>query len=477
MSCGAIILYCLNLPPHLRYEPKNIFIVGLTPSPHMPDTTTISHLLDPVIIAVAKYGSSPGKQIPTCTNPAGAWVQAKIAPLIADLEASRKVSGFLSHAATMFCSFCLCIHEELENLSFSEPRDSAQVRSQAEAWLNEPVKARRAVMEKENGVRWTSLYRLPYWDPVKHIMLGYMHNWLEGVLQHHLRTLWGLGRGDQEAKRAKEMDNEELFTDTDVSDSADELVDLLEKAAEHDSEVAAVLQNTKSSSHGTSTPTHSSRHSFSEPSIASSSQTPTASVAHSNSDPADLIDDEDNMDLDYHPVEASAFAFTDPEIMAIRSCISNITLPTWVQRPPINLGESSHGKLKAQEYLLLFTCIFPLLLPEFWHKPTTTNDQQQHLSCFYHLVSATNIISSFKASNSAADSYTQHYIQYRAAIRTLFPDYGSKPNHHFAMHNGDLMKYWGPLPSISEFPGERMNGMLQGIKTNRRFSMSFSASI
>jgi len=39
------------------------------------------------------------------------------------------------------------------------------------------------------------------------------------------------------------------------------------------------------------------------------------------------------------------------------------------------------------------------------------------------------------------------------------------------MHNGDLMKYWGPLPVISESFGERMNGMLQGIKTNRRFSM------
>ncbi|KAF8223397.1 hypothetical protein L208DRAFT_1317027 [Tricholoma matsutake] len=47
--------------------------------------------------------------------------------------------------------------------------------------------------------------------------------------------------------------------------------------------------------------------------------------------------------------------------------------PTWIQRPPTNLGEPSHGKLKAQEYLTLFTCIFPLIIPEFWYMTTATN--------------------------------------------------------------------------------------------------------
>lgn len=83
-------------------------------------------------------------------------------------------------------------------------------------------------------------------------------------------------------------------------------------------------------------------------------------------------------------------------------------------------------------------------------------------------MAATNIISSFQTSNSQADEYTQHYIQYRSAIQKLFPDHGSKPNHHYAMHNANLLKYWGPLASFSEFPGERMNGMLQKINTNHQ---------
>jgi hypothetical protein len=56
------------------------------------------------------------------------------------------------------------------------------------------------------------------------------------------------------------------------------------------------------------------------------------------------------------------FAFTESELQEIINCIQNITLPTWDQRPPINIGEPSHGKLKAHEYLSLFTCIFPLVI-------------------------------------------------------------------------------------------------------------------
>ena len=472
ISCGAIILYCLNLPPDLRYKPENVFIIGLTPSPYFPDVTTISHLLDPVVNALAKYGIAPGQLIPTYNHPNGAWIQARVAPLIADLEASRKASGFLSHAATMFCSFCLCKQEDLKMLTLAPLRNSVQVRSQVDAWLKTETKSGRAAMEKETGVRWTSLYRLPYWDPVRHVVLGYMHNWLEGILQNHLRTLWGLGRAEGEQKRVKEIEDDEQWTDTDVSDSANELDDLLSEAAEYDTEAAEAQQNTSQPSYNHSESSFSSHHPTLGSSTPSSSSTPTVSELEINSYLADAGDNNDDMDLDYQPVDTSAFSFTDLEIGSIQSCIRNVTLPTWIQRPPVNLGEASHGKLKAHEYLLLFTCIFPLVIPEFWHHPDTPlDDSYQHLECFYHLVSATNILSSFKTSNSKADTYTQHYTAYYAAIQTLFPYHNPKPNHHYAMHNGDLMKYWGPLPVISESFGERMNGMLQGIKTNRRFSM------
>jgi hypothetical protein len=475
----------LNLPPHLRYQAENTFIIGLTPPPHAPDPTTISHLLDPVITSVAKYGVVPGQDVPTSRHPDGIAVQVKIAPLIADLEGSHKVGGFLAHSAMMFCSFCLCTDDQLEDLNIQswEPCNGAQVRAQAEAWLHQITKAGQHAQETSTGVRWTPLHRLPYWDPVKHVVLGFMHNWLEGILQHHLRALWGIGRDEKESQKVNELEEDEQWNEEDVLDSADELDDLFQEAAENNFEAAMAMQHTpppmspSPSSSFTDTPTTSSL-TLSETLDSSLSSTPMPTQSHPNPYAYDRggDDDDDKDDADYVPIDGLPFSFTDTELQAIRDCIRDVTLPTWIQRPPINLGELSHGKLKAQEYLTLFTCIFPLIIAEFWYITTATNFHRQHFHCFYHLVAATNIIAAFKTSNADADAYTQHFIQYRTAIQHLFSYRPSKPNHHYAMHNGLLLKYWGPLASFSEFPGERMNGMLQKIKTNHHLHMSFNYS-
>jgi hypothetical protein len=164
------------------------------------------------------------------------------------------------------------------------------------------------------------------------------------------------------------------------------------------------------------------------------------------------------------------FNFTPAQLGSIRACIRNISLPTWVARPPKNLGEASHGKLKAHEYLLLFTVIFPLIIPELWWGKGQT--EQVLLRNFHHVVGCTNILSAFSTSNDEADQFTQLYVKYRTALPQLFPiKFKSVPNHHFAMHNGHLLKFWGPFAALSEFAGERMNGMLLKIKTNGNLGM------
>ena len=364
----------------------------------------------------------------------------------------------MAHAATLFCSFCLCTADQIEDLNLQSwtLHQGAQVREQAQVWLNMTTKSGRKAQAQSTGVRWTPLHRLPYWDPVKHVLLGYMHNWQEGVLKHQLRVLWAIGPQEGSQNNGQEIDKDEEWTATDVSESASELDELHREAEE--AEASSLHQNLSLSSQ------HSGRSS-------TLSGTPTPDEPHPYAFDMQDEDDEATGDLDYIPDTTEQFTFTDAQLQAIRNCISNITLPTWVQRPPTNLGEPSHGKLKAHEYLTLFSCIFPLIIPEFWHSETMTNLQHQHLQSFHHLVAATNILSSFKTSNASADEYTGHYIQYRKSIQALFPHVHSKPNHHYAMHNGALLKYWGPLPPLSEFAGERMNGMLQKIKTNRRFRM------
>lgn len=179
-------------------------------------------------------------------------------------------------------------------------------------------------------------------------------------------------------------------------------------------------------------------------------------------------DDDNDDDDDYLPTNfETAFKFSPDQLQAIRTCIREVELPIWVARPPTNLGEAKHGKLKAQEYLTLFTVILPLVIPEIWWG----NDDQTEtrlLQNFHSLVACTNIVSSFSTSNAEADQFMSNYVQYRRGLTHLFPEFPIMPNHHFAMHNGQLLKFWGPLASISEFPGERMNGQLGRVKHNRR---------
>ena len=45
VSCGAIVLYCLNLPPHLWYLPENILIIGLMPPNITFSWVTSTHII------------------------------------------------------------------------------------------------------------------------------------------------------------------------------------------------------------------------------------------------------------------------------------------------------------------------------------------------------------------------------------------------------------------------------------------------
>jgi hypothetical protein len=162
--------------------------------------------------------------------------------------------------------------------------------------------------------------------------------------------------------------------------------------------------------------------------------------------------------------------FDETQLVAIRGCLADAVIPSWLKRPPQNLGEKAHGKLKADQWLTLMSVFLPLILPEVWLTAGSHRDMQL-LDNFHDLVSCTNIVCSYSTSTSLADEYLQHYIRYRQSSSTLFPNAGSRPNHHYAMHNAQLMKFWGPLIPLSEFGGERHNGALQKINTNQHLCM------
>ena len=99
-------------------------------------------------------------------------VRAALICNASDIPASRKVGGFMGHAAFKGCSRCL---KTFPTSSFGEkpdysgfdvlqwPKRSLEIHRQKEmAWKHAKSVAECNYIEKEFGVRYTELPRLPY---------------------------------------------------------------------------------------------------------------------------------------------------------------------------------------------------------------------------------------------------------------------------------------------------------------------------
>ena len=59
-----------------------------------------------------------------------------------------------------------------------------------------------------------------------------MHNWLEGILQHHLHILWHIGVPEEVKKAVVKLEKDEQWSQPDSQESAEELEGLQEEAEE-----------------------------------------------------------------------------------------------------------------------------------------------------------------------------------------------------------------------------------------------------
>jgi hypothetical protein len=78
--------------------------------------------------------------------------------------------------------------------------------------MEPPLRSDGRRFSLESGVCWSALHELPYGDPVHHTILGTMHNWLEGVLQHHVCIRWGIGIVPSKTSEDNKLDD--LMTNT-----------------------------------------------------------------------------------------------------------------------------------------------------------------------------------------------------------------------------------------------------------------------
>lgn len=194
VKAGAIYLVCLNLPPAIRYNIENMYLVGIIPGPDGPSTHEINHLLKPLIddfLVLWRVGLFLSR---TYLRPHGIRVRAAIIPLVCDLPAARQMAGSANYMHSNFCSECKQTRSQINDLNPDswERRTLEEHREAAERWRQETTAEGRAELVKADGVRWSELLRLPYWDPTKFTLIDSMHAFYLRIFQNHIRSVWGM---------------------------------------------------------------------------------------------------------------------------------------------------------------------------------------------------------------------------------------------------------------------------------------------
>lgn len=194
VSVCAISMVLLNLPVDVRYKVENMFLVGIIPGPKEPSLEQINHILRPLVDDLLCFWK-PGVFVKrTAHHLNGRLCRAALIPLVCDLPAARQISGLASHASTHFCSFCKLPFHEIDNLEVKSwpTRTWDEHKQSASAWRGATSTAEQSRLYRQNGIRWSELLRLPYWDPTTFIVLDCMHSLLLGDLQRHCREIWGM---------------------------------------------------------------------------------------------------------------------------------------------------------------------------------------------------------------------------------------------------------------------------------------------
>ena len=104
-------------------------------------------------------------------------IKAVLLCITCDTPASRKIGGFLGHAALKGCSRCLKsfptkkFGEKADYSGFDrstwKARSLADHREQGMLWKHAKSLSERKEIERKHGVRFTEFLRLPYFDTIR----------------------------------------------------------------------------------------------------------------------------------------------------------------------------------------------------------------------------------------------------------------------------------------------------------------------
>jgi hypothetical protein len=191
-SCGIISMVCLNLPLHECFKPENMYIAGIIPGPREPREGQLNHYLRPLINDLCESYEHGVFFTKTAESPSGRLSRSALVVSVNDLPAARKVSQLASYNSHFFCSTCngydLSTRKNTDYQNWVS-RDDCEMRKVAFNWRDASTSAEQKSLWDKYGLRWSEMWRLPYWKPTKQLVVDSMHCIFLGLVSTHVRTL------------------------------------------------------------------------------------------------------------------------------------------------------------------------------------------------------------------------------------------------------------------------------------------------
>lgn len=428
-SITFIVLVCLTLPVQMRYQPENIFLVGIVPGPREPSLEQMNWVLLPVVTQLKSLWNQGLLLSRTHRHKNGRLIRAALLPFLADIPALRRSLGFPSARATYFCSMCLLKRSQVKNFNLSSwpPRTTCQHKIWAYQARNAQTVKERENIFNTHGVRYSVLLDLEYWDIIHFHVVDSMHNLLLGLLAWHCRRFWAM----------KEIVNEE---DNVPSISTSELFDLL---SEHVNPTPAGVRTEDPRFESEDEDEHESNISLAD----------NTDSSNNNFNPLG-----EGWSGKWEPPPIDQIIFDSKMLANINSLLPRIHIPSWIKRAIPVLGKASFRKLKADEWRNLFTIQLPLILIPMWYGHDEVKTSL--LKNFCHLVSLVNLALKRVMTSETISLYRKHISQYLEGSVVLFDHCQPTCNHHLAIHLADCLENFSPVRAWWSFPLERLMGTI-----------------
>ncbi|KAI7941584.1 hypothetical protein MJO29_013658 [Puccinia striiformis f. sp. tritici] len=423
VSVTFMIMICYSLPVSLRYRSENIFLVGIAPGPKEPSLEQVNWILQPVVEQLKSLWN-PGVHLSrTHQFPEGRTISAALLPFFADLPALRRSLGFAGPTARKMCSYCLLPKNEIENINIeSWPlRDLDEHRHWAKKSRNSTTLKEKKKILDDQGVRYSVLLELPYWNILEYHVVDSMHNLLLGLLKWHCQRLWQMDEKVDDFGKDPEEEPE------------DQQVELAHQTIPTDDQAFREL--------------------LLDIQVDSSEDERVPDISGEQWGGKWIPPDDKTI-------------FDGPMLKKINSFLKRVCIPTWIKRAIPVLGKASFGRLKADEWRNLFTIQLPLILPHLWNNGERSS--QSLLHNFAHLVSLVTVALKRAMNSNHIKNYCHHLHSYIESCLTLFPDVTLAPNHHMAFHLADCLERFGPSRAWWSFSMERlMAQVLKNTGNNR----------